>query len=85
MRFRDLLNMVSEIAGDIDIELRPPEEGDARHGTSGDFMITPYTFRPKMAKKLVANPYLDMGQGLLECMEEIYEELGRPAPPITSI
>jgi hypothetical protein len=25
----------------------------------------------------VANPYLDMGQGLLECLEEVYlEELG---------
>ena len=55
----------------------PPPGGDARHGESGHFAITPYSFRPKVARKLVANPYLDMGQGLLECLEEIYlEETG---------
>jgi UDP-glucose 4-epimerase len=77
MRFADLLEMIREIVGDVTIELRPPEPGDPRHADSGHFVITPYSFRPKTAKKLVANPYLDMGQGLLECLEEIYlEELG---------
>jgi UDP-glucose 4-epimerase len=77
MRFRDLLDMMQEIVGDIEIELQPPDLSDARHGDSGHFLITPYSFRPKLAKKLVANPYLDMGQGLLECLEEIYlEDMG---------
>jgi UDP-glucose 4-epimerase len=77
MRFGDLLNMIREIVGDVEIQLEPPPEDDARHGDSGHFAITPYTFRPKVARKLVANPYLDMGQGLLECLEEIYlEETG---------
>lgn len=74
MRFRDLLDMIREIIGNVEIELRPPDPDDSRHGDSGHFAITPYSFRPKTAKKLVANPYLDMGQGLLECLEEIYLE-----------
>jgi UDP-glucose 4-epimerase len=77
MRFGDLLDMIREIVGDVEIELHPPSDDDARHGESGHFAITPYSFRPKVAKKLVANPYLDMGQGLVECLEEIYlEETG---------
>jgi UDP-glucose 4-epimerase len=79
MRFGDLLNMIREIVGDVEIQLEPPPESDVRHGESGHFVITPYSFRPKVARKLVANPYLDMGQGLLECLEEIYlEETGDP-------
>lgn len=77
MRFADLLEMIREILGDVSIELQPPDREDPRHAESGHFVITPYSFRPKTAKKLVANPYMDMGQGLLECLEEVYlEELG---------
>jgi UDP-glucose 4-epimerase len=77
MRFGDLLNMIREIVGDVEIELARPREDEVRQGDSGHFAITPYSFRPRVAKKLVANPYLDMGQGLLECLGEIYlEETG---------
>jgi UDP-glucose 4-epimerase len=77
MRFADLLNMIREILGEVVIELHPRDPEDAQQGDSGHFAITPYSFRPRVAKKLVANPYLDMGQGLLECLEEIYlEETG---------
>jgi UDP-glucose 4-epimerase len=80
MRFGDLLEMIREIVGDVQIELKPPDPEDERHGSSGHFAITPYSFRPKIAKKLVANPYLDMGQGLLECLEEIYVEEAGDGP-----
>jgi UDP-glucose 4-epimerase len=40
----------------------------------GHYKITPYTFHPTVAKKLVANPYIDLGQGLLECIQEITKE-----------
>lgn len=42
----------------------------------GHYKITPYSFHPTVAKKLVANPYIDLGQGLLECIKEIHKELG---------
>jgi UDP-glucose 4-epimerase len=34
---------------------------------------TPYSFTPKVGHKLTSNYYVDMGQGLLECLAEIHE------------
>ena len=34
---------------------------------------SPYTFQPKLAKKLVGKHYVDLGQGLLACLHEIHE------------
>jgi UDP-glucose 4-epimerase len=71
MRFKDLLHMIREIVGsDVAIELRGA--GKTETSKSTHYMMTPYAFRPKIARKLVNNPYLDMGQGLLECLEEIH-------------
>lgn len=41
----------------------------------GHYKITPYAFHPTTAKKLVANPYIDLGQGLLECLHVIHNQL----------
>lgn len=41
----------------------------------GHYKITPYSYHPIVAKKLVANPYIDLGQGLLECIQEIHKKL----------
>lgn len=74
MRFKDLLDMIREIVGlDVEVEIHPMPPEDPSHHTSGHYSITPYSFRPKIARKLVNSTYLDMGQGLLECLEEIYE------------
>ena len=75
MRFRDLLLMIREIVGrDVEVEIQPHASDDPKHSRSGHYNITPYSFRPRIARKLVNNPYLDMGQGLLNCLEEIYQE-----------
>ncbi len=75
MRFKDLLVMIREIVGrDVEIKLRPVDPDDPQKGPSGHYAITPYSFRPKIAKKLVSNPYLDMGEGLVECLQEITAE-----------
>lgn len=75
MRFMDLLLMIREIVGrDVEIELRPIDPDDRKRGPSGHYAITPYSFRPKIAKKLVSNPYLDMGQGLVDCLQDIGRE-----------
>jgi UDP-glucose 4-epimerase len=45
------------------------------HGkNSGHYSITPYTFTPKLGKKLVSNEYVDMGQGLIQVIEMIHNE-----------
>lgn len=36
------------------------------------YEITPYIFKPQTALKITATDYHDLGQGLLECMNEIY-------------
>lgn len=77
MRFADLLRLIGEMVGeDVEIDLRPPTDGpDAQ--PAAHYAITPYSFRPRIARKLVSSYYIDMGQGLIDCLQEIND----PAPP----
>lgn len=69
MRYRELLEMISEIMGNrIGIEIVPTDR-------KAHYKITPYNFSPKLGKKLVNNPQIDMGQGLLMCMAEVNERI----------
>ena len=36
---------------------------------------TPYHYNPKPAKKIVPTEFVDFGQGLLDLVEEIYQNL----------
>lgn len=68
MRFRDMLYMIREILGNkVEVEFTGAK-GEDHYG------ITPYSFVPKIGQKLVSHYYMDMGQGLLECINEIYSE-----------
>lgn len=71
MRYRDILEMIREMLGQhVQIEILPSLR-------KAHYKITPYNFSPKLGKKLVANPHIDLGQGLLMCMAEIYEKVHR--------
>jgi len=39
------------------------------------YEMTPYAFNPRIGTKLVSNEYVDLGQGLMDCLAEIYETL----------
>ena len=39
------------------------------------YKMSPYSFNPKMAKKLVCNPHIDLGQGILNLIGEIHSEI----------
>ena len=39
------------------------------------YVMTPYRFTPKAAKKLVPDNFIDIGQGILEVAQEIYDEI----------
>ncbi len=68
MKVRALLETIQEILDrKIDIVFEPPD-------TTVHYRITPYNFHPKIGKKLVGRYYLDMGQGLLACLNEIHRE-----------
>jgi UDP-glucose 4-epimerase len=71
MPYMDLLEMIKEMLNnDIEIEIQPSER-------KAHYKITPYNFSPKLGRKLVSNPHIDMGQGILQCMAEIFEKLNR--------
>lgn len=68
----ELFNTINEmLGGDIKIEEAIQLENDRLHG---HYKFTPYVFKPQISKKLVSNEYLEFGQGILNCMEEIYEK-----------
>jgi len=65
MRLRDLFTMFSEMLGhEVKVNYRTPGE---RH-----YRITPYAFSPRVGRKLTADCHVDMGQGLLQVIEEIH-------------
>jgi UDP-glucose 4-epimerase len=69
MRYIDLLEMIKEMLGNkIEIEILPSER-------KAHYKITPYNFSPRLGRKMVNNPHIDMGQGLLQCMAEIYQNV----------
>lgn len=66
-RVRDVAQMIKEIlARDIRIEFA---EGEP----PGHYLMTPFTFKPAMAEKLIANEFIEFGHGLLECIHEQHE------------
>jgi UDP-glucose 4-epimerase len=72
MKINDLFVMIREmLKQDIKIEfIKPRSEDPMDH-----YSITPYTFIPKVGKKYIKHYYTDMGQGLLLCMQEVFDRL----------
>ena len=73
MKAREMLEMICEILKK-DIQLEFSDDPN----NSYHYTLTPYSFTPKIGSKLVSNLYVDMGQGLLECLQEISQELNHP-------
>ncbi|MBI4667942.1 MAG: NAD(P)-dependent oxidoreductase [Elusimicrobia bacterium] len=66
IKTKEMLAAIKEISGNkISIEYTGPAD-------NAHYLSTPYSFVPKLGKKLVTNHYVDMGQGLLECFHEMY-------------
>lgn len=82
----DMLKMIQEIFGDkIEIDHRPA------HNHS-HYTQTPYSYFPRIGKKIVSNVYCDIGQSLVEILQEMdhlmapeiscepFSGLGKPQP-----
>ena len=67
----ELITMINEI---MQNQLSVKKISD---NNMGHYKITPYSYHPTVAKKLVANPFIDLGQGLLNCIQEINKELDK--------
>lgn len=73
LRVRDVMEMIREILqGKVRLEF-------SRDSFSGHYRITPYTYHPRVGKKLVSSVYTDLGQGLLDCIGELRAELAGEA------
>lgn len=69
LKVREVLSMIREIMGrNIDIEYLPAME-------TSHYTLTPYSFRPESAHRLVMKKYYDLGQGLFDLMHELQGEL----------
>lgn len=64
----DLFTMFGELLG------RPiaVDYGNEQHG---HYKVTPYAFTPKPGRKLTAAHFVDMGQGLLQIVEHLHQQL----------
>ena len=79
IKIKDLLNMIREIfQGEISVEYSPESE-------PGHYEITPYSFKPRIAKKIIASSYYDLGQGILDVIYEVYSKSAKNGKNIDCI
>jgi len=69
LTYSELLEFIKEMMnGQIDIEYLNDDY-------KGHYTLTPYSFSPTAGVKLVNNPSIDFGQGVLECLDKIYHDI----------
>ena len=66
MKRSELFNIINEIMNNsINIDYK-------NEGVMSHYKFTPYSFDPSVSKKLIANPHIDMGQGILGCIRAVH-------------
>ncbi len=69
MKVKELLSMIREILNEqVEIEY-------SNESFEGHYKITPYSFKPKVALKIAPKDFHDLGQGVLDSIYDIYQEL----------
>ncbi|MGH8249554.1 MAG: NAD-dependent epimerase/dehydratase family protein [Steroidobacteraceae bacterium] len=69
MRVVDLLKMLAEILG------RPDAVEFVETSHDGHYVRTPYAYRPNVGQKYVPSLHVDLGQGLIQLIEDVQREL----------
>lgn len=70
MKVDDMFEMLQETINNGFLIDKKTPAADHDH-----YNITPYSFNPKIGQKIISNEYVDFGQGLLECVDEVYREI----------
>jgi len=74
MKVKDLLLMIKEMLDNrIKVEYIPAT-------INYHYEITPYTFAPRLARRILSNTYVDLGQGILKSIQTIYKEINSLPP-----
>ncbi len=68
VRVRDMIKMICEIM-DKPITVTYGEQSSELH-----YHMTPYSFKPQYNYKLTSDTYIDLGQGIMDCLKEIHEK-----------
>ena len=66
----NLFLMIQEILSKENITVNILESSNSEH-----YKTTPYIFSPKFGKKLNPDNYIDLGQGLTQMAEKIYQQI----------
>jgi UDP-glucose 4-epimerase len=66
MRVLEMLNMLAEILGLDEKSIKFIEDN-----YEGHYIRTPYSYQPKLGKKYIPPVHVDLGQGLLQVIDEI--------------
>jgi len=76
MRVMDLLKMLAEILG------LPDTVTFKNEAYAGHYVRTPYAYQPKLGRKYVPTLHVDLGQGLLELIDEVRRAAPTPLPDV---
>ena len=69
MRVADMFSMLFEIAGkELNVKYLDEQQGSSHYGN------TPYRYTPKPSLKVIPTEFIDLGQGLLNLVEEIHND-----------
>jgi UDP-glucose 4-epimerase len=69
LHIKDVMTMISEIMP-WKVDLRFDEARAGHH-----YEVTPYAYQPRIGRKLVLNEHVDLGQGLLDCLQDIHQSM----------
>lgn len=65
MTSRDMMNMIREIlGGNVEVTFKAAD-------LPGHYLQTPYNYTPKLGRRFARSTYIDLGCGLLDCLQEI--------------
>lgn len=70
MTTREMLEMINEImGGGITLNFQTDNH-------EGHYVQTPYSYTPRLGKKMVRETYIDLGLGLLDCLHDLDQSRG---------
>jgi len=71
MRVSDMFSMLFEIEGkELNVKYKNSHNSFSHYGN------TPYRYAPKKATKIIPTEFIDLGQGLLNVVEEVHQDNG---------
>jgi len=76
MKVKDLLIMIKEILNNkIEIEYKNTDAEGCPYDPKLHYEMTPYSFKPRVAKKVISRHYMDLGQEILSMLNDMHTEI----------